>query len=100
MSEKLLALERMVNTSKDELKKRKKMILAQQEIINNVAKGKCHRCPLCEKLFVERSFLEDHFRRKHPGCDIAMLGSPGGQADDLSNAKKRIQELEKLLKGN
>jgi hypothetical protein len=76
------SLKGSLQASGDELKKRKKMMIAQQEIINSAAKGNYHRCPLCEKAFIERGFLETHFKKRHPTGDWSHLG---GASSGYSN---------------
>lgn len=93
-----------LQASRDELRKRKKMMIAQQEIINSAAKGKYYRCPLCEKAFIEPSFLETHFRKRHPNGDWSLLGAnsshapPFRESTELDAARDRLRELETLLR--
>lgn len=87
-------LKAQLQSSKDELKKRKKMMVAQQEIINSAAKGNYHRCPMCEKAFIERGYLETHFRKRHPNADIKMLGSSRDQQFLHDHQSSQTHELQ------
>lgn len=103
LEEEVGCLRQLVQSSKDELKRRKRMLVAQQEIINSAAKGRYHKCPLCEKAFIERSYLERHFCRRHPDENLATLLS-GDRAepcsikvDDRLDCNGRVRMLEGLL---
>ncbi|OQV16485.1 putative Zinc finger protein DZIP1L [Hypsibius exemplaris] len=101
LNDELEQLKGSLQASRDELRKRKRMMIAQQEIINSAAKGNYHRCPLCEKAFIERGYLETHFRKRHPTGDWFLLRESGGlggsDKNELDSARDKIRELEALL---
>ncbi|ELT92809.1 hypothetical protein CAPTEDRAFT_214413 [Capitella teleta] len=49
---------------KKESHKRKKMILAQQQMLQN-GQNSYNKCPYCSKAFVNASFLQSHLLRRH-----------------------------------
>ncbi|KAG8452200.1 hypothetical protein GDO86_004117, partial [Hymenochirus boettgeri] len=54
-----------IRSLKEECKRRKKMIATQQIMITAGA-GSYHKCGLCDKAFVNYSFLQSHIHRRHP----------------------------------
>ncbi|KAE8625959.1 hypothetical protein XENTR_v10006451 [Xenopus tropicalis] len=54
-----------IKSLKDECKRRKKMIASQQMMISAGA-GAYHKCNFCDKAFVNYSFLQSHIHRRHP----------------------------------
>ncbi|XP_063068371.1 cilium assembly protein DZIP1 isoform X2 [Engraulis encrasicolus] len=77
---------------KDELKQRKKIITSQQVMISS-GMASYHKCQLCDKAFMNATFLHSHMqRRHHEDYDIKLL----------SEAQKKVQsvrfqeEIEKL----
>ncbi|XP_041436961.1 DAZ interacting zinc finger protein 1 L homeolog isoform X10 [Xenopus laevis] len=54
-----------IKSLKEECKRRKKMIASQQMMISASA-GSYHKCNFCDKAFVNYSYLQSHMHRRHP----------------------------------
>ncbi|XP_055339650.1 cilium assembly protein DZIP1L-like isoform X2 [Paramacrobiotus metropolitanus] len=89
-------LRQTLDTSRDELKKRRKLMIAQQEIINSAAKGSYHKCPVCDKAFIERKYLETHFCRRHPNDDLSKYSASVPQSTNACRPEEQSVVLEKL----
>ncbi|XP_069474139.1 cilium assembly protein DZIP1L isoform X2 [Ambystoma mexicanum] len=72
---------------KEESKRRKKM-LATQQLLFQAEANNYHKCQLCEKSFMNYSFLENHIERRH---------SEISKAD--KNKKKQIMQIEDDIEG-
>ncbi|XP_068136509.1 cilium assembly protein DZIP1L [Hyperolius riggenbachi] len=67
---------------KDENKRRKKLIGTQQMLLQAGANN-YHKCQLCDKAFVNYSFLQGHLQRRHP------------EVTDLErHKKKQVEQME------
>ncbi|XP_036378596.1 zinc finger protein DZIP1L [Megalops cyprinoides] len=65
---------------------RKKMITMQQLLLQAGASS-YHKCQLCEKVFINYSFLQAHLQRRHP--DVT---------DSESEKKRQVEEMEDGIK--
>ncbi|KAM4795973.1 cilium assembly protein DZIP1 [Rhinophrynus dorsalis] len=70
-----------VKSLKEECKRRKKIIATQQMMISAGA-GSYHKCHQCDKAFMNNSFLQNHIQRRHP--------------EAASHEKSKLQTSEKL----
>ncbi|NXF97331.1 DZIP1 protein, partial [Eubucco bourcierii] len=76
-----------IKALKEECRRRKKMIVSQQMLLE--ARASYHQCQFCEKAFVNYSFLQSHMQRRH---------LEESQTEQLRKAKtdKLQDEIEKL----
>ncbi|XP_077339160.1 cilium assembly protein DZIP1 isoform X3 [Lithobates pipiens] len=84
-----------IKSLKDECKLRKKMIAAQQMMIN-AATGPCHKCQHCEKSFVNSSYLESHIKRRHAE-DTSFGGKQRQSPQQYDNLYYEIKCLKEEL---
>ncbi|KAH0623938.1 hypothetical protein JD844_007153 [Phrynosoma platyrhinos] len=67
---------------KEESRRRKKMIATQQLLLQAGANN-YHKCHLCEKTFMNYSFLQAHMQRRHPEATAAE-----------KEKKKQVEQME------
>ncbi|XP_077987588.1 uncharacterized protein LOC144442190 isoform X1 [Glandiceps talaboti] len=80
-----------MKTIKKENRKRKKMLEAQQSLIQAGANN-YHKCQYCQKAFINASFLQAHMQRRHPEFVL-----PQATLDMQSHAAKANERLEKEM---
>nr|KAG5696484.1 hypothetical protein BaRGS_016523 [Batillaria attramentaria] len=95
----LEAVKKELAEVKRESHKRKKLLIAQQQLMHAGA-GSYNKCPFCPKAFLNSSFLQSHISRRHgsgagsaissgvgsgSGDPIKMLSPDHGVGDGLAN---------------
>ncbi|XP_060561608.1 cilium assembly protein DZIP1L-like isoform X2 [Ruditapes philippinarum] len=60
----LAKLKEELTAVKKESHKRKKLLVAQQQLIH-AGSGSYNKCPFCSKAFLNNSFLQSHIQRRH-----------------------------------
>ncbi|KAL7990784.1 hypothetical protein Chor_014214 [Crotalus horridus] len=78
---------------KEESRRRKKMIATQQLLLQAGANN-YHKCQLCDKTFMNYSFLQGHMERRHPEA-TALEKSKKKQVQQMES---EIEELKVKLK--
>ncbi|WAR28897.1 DZI1L-like protein, partial [Mya arenaria] len=78
----LVKLKEELAAVKKESHKRKKLLIAQQQLIH-AGPGTYNKCPFCSKAFLNSSFLQSHIHRRHGGA------SPSDQATPSSNQQQQ-----------
>ncbi|XP_078614709.1 cilium assembly protein DZIP1L-like [Branchiostoma floridae x Branchiostoma japonicum] len=88
---------------KQESRKRKKMLAAQQ-LIMQAGANNYHKCPHCNKAFLNSSFLQQHVYRRHPESlppsDATMVQSRAATQKlegELTEIKERLRLTESQL---
>nr|XP_033803431.1 zinc finger protein DZIP1 isoform X2 [Geotrypetes seraphini] len=79
-----------VKSLKDECKRRKKIISTQQIMIHAGA-NTYHKCQLCDKAFMNYSFLQSHVHRRHPE-ETAFEKQKVLQSDKLQSEIDKLKE--------
>ncbi|XP_029460581.1 zinc finger protein DZIP1 isoform X2 [Rhinatrema bivittatum] len=79
-----------VRSLKDECKRRKKIISTQQMMIHAGA-NTYHKCQLCDKAFMNYSFLQSHVHRRHPE-ETAFEKQRMVQSDRLQSEINKLKE--------
>ncbi|ESO83867.1 hypothetical protein LOTGIDRAFT_236380 [Lottia gigantea] len=107
LKEELEKLKEELTESKKESHKRKKLLIAQQQMIHS-GSDSYNKCPFCSKAFLNASFLQSHiFRRHHEFSSKASSSEPhqlsGGSMNktleaELNNIKDRLHRTEAALK--
>ncbi|XP_042314444.1 zinc finger protein DZIP1L-like [Sceloporus undulatus] len=78
---------------KEESRRRKKMIATQQLLLQAGANN-YHKCQLCEKTFMNYSFLQAHMQRRHPEATAAEKE----KKKHVEQMENEIEELKVKLK--
>ncbi|CAD5118268.1 DgyrCDS6986 [Dimorphilus gyrociliatus] len=82
---------------KRESHKRKKMLIAQQQIMHAGANS-YHKCPYCPKAFISESFLQSHIVRRHEdSAQPAKQAEPTNFGASQGQIQKVNTELENEL---
>lgn len=94
---------------KKESHKRKKLLIAQQQLIH-AGSGSYNKCPFCSKAFLNSSFLQSHIHRRHGGSspsskdsqqttEQGSVPSPQGQAfeEEMNEIRERLKQTENQL---
>ncbi|KAK3586230.1 hypothetical protein CHS0354_014051 [Potamilus streckersoni] len=99
-------LNRELTEVKKESHKRKKLLIAQQQLIH-AGSGSYNKCPYCTKAFLNSSFLTSHINRRHaeyfgshmsPTTDQREV-SPNRELEaELQEVKERLKMKEAQLK--
>ncbi|KAM3857141.1 cilium assembly protein DZIP1 [Diretmus argenteus] len=89
-------LEEKMNALTTELKQRKKFIRTQQSmlaprIISN------HKCPHCDKTFMNSLFLQNHIQRRHPDEHDIQIRSDSEKKSQVESLKVEISSLKEQL---
>ncbi|XP_014811124.1 PREDICTED: zinc finger protein DZIP1 [Calidris pugnax] len=80
---------------KEECRRRKKMISTQQMMLE--ARTSYHQCQLCEKAFMNYSFLQSHMQRRHPE-ESQMEQKRKAKTDKLQDEIDKLKEQLQLTK--
>ncbi|CAG5125665.1 unnamed protein product [Candidula unifasciata] len=99
------AVQKELAEVKKESHKRKKMLIAQQQLLH-VGNESYNKCPFCAKAFINNSYLQSHIIRRHSAIsgnkDISSPISPDlgvGSESGRNNIEAEILHLkERLLK--
>ncbi|XP_062989302.1 cilium assembly protein DZIP1L [Elgaria multicarinata webbii] len=78
---------------KEECRRRKKMIASQQLLLQAGANN-YHKCQLCDKTFMNYSFLQAHMQRRHPEATAAEKE----KKKQVEQMESEIEELKVKLK--
>ncbi|KAL4220080.1 Zinc finger protein dzip1 [Mactra antiquata] len=108
----LAKLKEELSAVKKESHKRKKLLIAQQQLIH-AGSGSYNKCPLCSKAFLNSSFLQSHLQRRHgefspmgkenisPEAVSVQSHKPGKMDTALENElleiKERLKQTESQL---
>lgn len=100
--EQLLALQRKqeekVKALSAELKQRKKVIRTQQSMLApRLLSG--HKCQLCDKTFINSTFLQNHMQRRHPEEYEIQLRSESEKKSEIESLKLEISSLKEHIVG-
>ncbi|XP_053404579.1 cilium assembly protein DZIP1L-like isoform X4 [Mercenaria mercenaria] len=91
---------------KKESHKRKKLLVAQQQLIH-AGSGSYNKCPFCSKAFLNNSFLQSHIQRRHGEYGQPSKDSPSqeqgmapqqGQVKMNTVLEQEFQEIRERLK--
>ncbi|XP_064413740.1 cilium assembly protein DZIP1 isoform X1 [Latimeria chalumnae] len=88
-----------VKSLKEECKRRKRIITSQQMMIEAGANN-YHKCPHCDKAFMNYSFLQSHVERRHPEeVDIAKQKKEERQKlqDEVNKLKEQLLHAQSHL---
>uniref|UniRef100_A0A8C2CUX7 DAZ interacting zinc finger protein 1-like n=1 Tax=Cyprinus carpio TaxID=7962 RepID=A0A8C2CUX7_CYPCA len=86
-------LEKNLQEAKQESRRRKKLIATQQLLLQASANN-YHKCQFCEKSFVNYSYLQAHVQRRHP----EVTDSEKQKKKKIEEMEDRIEELKEKLK--
>ncbi|TKS66214.1 Zinc finger protein [Collichthys lucidus] len=75
-----------------ELKQRKKVIRTQQSMLTPRIISS-HKCPQCDKSFMNSSFLQNHMQRRHPDEYDNQLRSDSEKKSQIESLKLEINSL-------
>ncbi|XP_008941298.1 PREDICTED: zinc finger protein DZIP1-like, partial [Merops nubicus] len=84
-----------IKALKEECRRRKKMIATQQMMLE--ARASYHQCQLCEKAFMNDSFLQSHMRRRHPE-ESQIEQKRKAKADKLQEEVDKLKEQLQLTR--
>ncbi|KAJ3584422.1 hypothetical protein NHX12_014917, partial [Muraenolepis orangiensis] len=85
-------LEEQARAFTKELKQRKKVICTQQIMLGPQCVGS-HKCPHCDKSFINSSFLQNHLQRRHPDeFEMQQSRSDSEKKSQLDVLKEKEQE--------
>ncbi|XP_054479925.1 cilium assembly protein DZIP1 isoform X1 [Anoplopoma fimbria] len=88
--------EEKVKTLTDELKQRKKVIRTQQSMLTpRIISG--HKCPHCDKSFLNSSFLQNHMQRRHPDEYEIEYRSDSEKKSQIDCLKSEISSLKEQV---
>uniref|UniRef100_UPI0037E82C18 cilium assembly protein DZIP1 isoform X2 n=1 Tax=Semicossyphus pulcher TaxID=241346 RepID=UPI0037E82C18 len=79
-----------------ELKQRKKVIRTQQSMLAPRISSN-HKCPECDKSFLNSTFLKDHMQRRHPDEYEIQLRSDGEKKSQIDSLKSEISSLKEQI---
>uniref|UniRef100_A0A1A7X5T5 DAZ interacting protein 1 n=1 Tax=Iconisemion striatum TaxID=60296 RepID=A0A1A7X5T5_9TELE len=79
-----------------ELKHRRKVIRTQQSLFAPRITSS-HKCPHCEKYFLNSSFLQNHLQRRHPDEFQTQLQSDGEKKSQMESLKQEISSLKQQV---
>lgn len=80
-----------------ELKQRKKIIRTQQSMLAPRIISSNQKCPLCEKLFMNSFFLQNHMQRCHPDEYELQLRSDNEKKSQIESLKLEISSLKEQI---
>ncbi|XP_058635362.1 cilium assembly protein DZIP1L isoform X2 [Onychostoma macrolepis] len=86
-------LEKNLQEAKQENRRRKKMIATQQLLLQASANN-YHKCQFCEKSFVNYSYLQAHVQRRHP----EVTDSERQKKRKVEEMEDRIEDLKEKLR--
>ncbi|OWF49665.1 zinc finger protein Dzip1-like [Mizuhopecten yessoensis] len=92
-------LKQQLTDVKKESHKRKKLLMAQQQLIH-AGSGSYNKCPFCSKAFLNSSFLQSHMNRRHGDQSIrpASIAPPTHQEPAKpSEFQRQMEELRERL---
>ncbi|XP_033759384.1 zinc finger protein Dzip1-like [Pecten maximus] len=85
---------------KKESHKRKKLLMAQQQLIH-AGSGSYNKCPFCSKAFLNSSFLQSHINRRHGDQSYARPASVAAptqqQPEKPSEFQLQMEEMRERL---
>ncbi|KAF7214819.1 cilium assembly protein DZIP1 isoform X1 [Nothobranchius furzeri] len=79
-----------------ELKHRRKVIRTQQSLFAPRISSS-HKCPHCEKYFLNNSFLQNHLQRRHPDEFQTQLQSDEEKKSQMASLKQEISSLKQQV---
>ncbi|XP_065534126.1 cilium assembly protein DZIP1 isoform X3 [Lathamus discolor] len=85
-----------IKVLKEECRRRKKMISTQQMMLE--ARASYHQCQLCEKAFMNYSFLQSHMQRRHPEESQIAEQKRKAKTDKLQDEIDKLKEQLQLTK--
>ncbi|XP_053170451.1 cilium assembly protein DZIP1 [Scomber japonicus] len=88
--------EEKVKTLSAELKQRKKVIRTQQSLLAPRIISS-HKCPHCDKNFLNSSFLQNHLQRRHPDEYDSQLRSDSEKKSQIDSLKTEISSLKEQI---
>ncbi|KAF4079249.1 hypothetical protein AMELA_G00191000 [Ameiurus melas] len=86
-------LEKELQEVKLESRRRKKLIATQQLLLQSSANN-YHKCQFCEKSFVNYSYLQSHVERRHP----EITGAERQKKMQVEQMKDGLEELKEKLR--
>ncbi|XP_057193282.1 cilium assembly protein DZIP1L [Triplophysa rosa] len=86
-------LEKKMYEIKLEQRRRKKMVATQQLLLQASANN-YHKCQFCEKLFVNYSYLQEHVQRRHP----EITDAERQKKQQVEKMEDGIEELKERLR--
>ncbi|NWS45404.1 DZIP1 protein, partial [Probosciger aterrimus] len=84
-----------IKALREECRRRKKMISTQQMMLE--ARASYHQCQLCEKAFMNYSFLQSHMQRRHPEESL-IEQKRKAKTDKLQDEIDKLKEQLQLTK--
>uniref|UniRef100_A0A6J0VFJ1 Cilium assembly protein DZIP1L isoform X1 n=2 Tax=Pogona vitticeps TaxID=103695 RepID=A0A6J0VFJ1_9SAUR len=88
-----------IKSVKEESRRRKKMIATQQLLLQAGANN-YHKCQLCDKTFMNYSFLQAHMQRRHPEATAAEKEKKKQvvqMENEIDELKVKLKETQVLL---
>uniref|UniRef100_A0A1I8G4I1 C2H2-type domain-containing protein n=1 Tax=Macrostomum lignano TaxID=282301 RepID=A0A1I8G4I1_9PLAT len=98
LKQRLADKQREANDLKRECHKRKKLLIAQQQLME-AGPQSYQRCPYCPKAFLNNTFLRSHINRRHGGAEYPPTGAGASSGRDLQTRVDLLSQLtrEELL---
>ncbi|CAL1598310.1 unnamed protein product [Knipowitschia caucasica] len=87
--------EEQMKTLNEELKQRKKIIRTQQRLLSPNINS--YKCPLCEKSFLNATFLQNHLQRRHQEEYEARFKSNCETKSEIDSLKSEITALKEQI---
>nr|XP_056718110.1 cilium assembly protein DZIP1 [Euleptes europaea] len=88
--------DRLARGLKDECRRRRRMISAQQVMLQ--AGAACHQCQFCEKSFMNYSFLRNHLQRRHAEESHNADQKKKAQTDKLQEEIDKLKDQLQLTR--
>ncbi|XP_031147697.1 zinc finger protein Dzip1 isoform X3 [Sander lucioperca] len=85
-----------VKTLTAELKQRRRVIRTQQSMLTPRISSS-HKCPHCDKSFLNSSFLQNHMQRRHPDEYEIELRSDSEKKSQIESLKLEINSLKEQI---
>nr|XP_022339431.1 zinc finger protein Dzip1-like isoform X2 [Crassostrea virginica] len=82
--------------TKKESHKRKKLLMAQQQLIH-AGSGSYNKCPFCPKAFLNSSFLQSHLNRRHNDFSAKAASVAMGAEQSTGQIPQVVKETKEIF---
>uniref|UniRef100_A0A8C0XBE1 C2H2-type domain-containing protein n=1 Tax=Castor canadensis TaxID=51338 RepID=A0A8C0XBE1_CASCN len=76
---------------REESRRRRKMISALQQLLVQTGTQSCHACHLCDKTFMNATFLRGHIQRRHAGMVEGKKQQEQSWVDSLEELRAKLK---------
>ncbi|KAM4821250.1 cilium assembly protein DZIP1L [Thomomys bottae] len=83
---------------REESRRRRKMIGTLQQLLMQTGAHSYHPCHLCDKTFMNATFLRGHLQRRHTGMGTSTVEGVGKQKQQERMLEEALEELRAKLK--